>query len=437
VGRIGGSFIFMAGGVRPRAFRTKTKKKAVGGFSAHGLFTDRGNTVVEDIIMNSSPADNRRVDRKREDKVQTRSKKEDSRKALKTAEHQMDLIDEQIMALLCRRQMSAAAMGQLRQVLGMDVCDHAQEEEKLRRLTAMGNGGAQGEAIRTIFREIISASRAVQAPISVAFLGPEGSFSHQAALSLFGHCSLFRASEDMEDVFRRVENGVCQRGLVPVENSYEGAVNNTMDLLYHYDLKIVAETFLRIRHHLLTRAEGPEAIKNLYSHPMALAQCRFWIKTNLTGVTVKEVDSTSTAARIASEQPASAAVGSRLAAETYGLQMLCRDIEDFPQNVTRFVALGKRTPALTGKDKTSLLFSLSHKPGALFRILAPLAKKEINLTRIESRPTRIRSWEYLFFVDIEGHEQDQKVGRAVKEMEEHCAFMKRLGSYPAGGDPWE
>jgi len=272
----------------------------------------------------------------------------------------------------------------------------------------------------------------MQQPLTVAYLGPEATFSHMAAISLYGRSVSFNPVDAIEDVFNVVEKEICTMGVVPVENSYEGSVNITSDLFYKYDLKICAETYVRIRHQLLSMEEEPKDIKRIYSHPMALAQCRSWLKANMHGVPVTEVSSTSQAARIASGEHGSAAIGNRALREIYGLRILKEDIEDHPDNITRFLAVGKRQAAPMGRDKTSILFFLPDRPGALYKALAVLAEREINMTRIESRPMKTKNWEYLFLTDIEGHEQDGKVSEALKEMEKHCVLLKRLGSYPCG-----
>ncbi|CAN2042242.1 Chorismate mutase / Prephenate dehydratase [Candidatus Magnetomoraceae bacterium gMMP-15] len=350
---------------------------------------------------------------------------------------EIDLINNDIISLLSRRQDIAAEIGKIKRSLDLGVFNMAREEELLRDLCSKARNNLTKEAIKYIFSEIISAARSVQQPINVAYLGPEATFSHQAAICLFGHSTSFRAAETIEDVFSLVEKGVCQQGLVPIENSYEGSITMTMDLFYKYDLKIDSEVFLRIRHHLLSKENNADKIKTVYSHPMAIAQCHSWLKSNLFGVTIKKVESTSLAAKMAAEENGTGAIGSRLAARTYGLNMLNKNIEDHPDNVTRFLAIGKTYAEATGKDKTSLLFFLGHKPGSLFNVLEPLTKRNINMSRIESRPMKISNWEYLFFVDIEGHQDEDNVNKSIKEMEEKCAFMKILGSYPVGGEPWD
>jgi chorismate mutase / prephenate dehydratase len=349
---------------------------------------------------------------------------------------QIDGIDGRILSLLCERQEIASEIGKEKRNSGLEVFDSAREQEVLRRLISKNRGSLSPGAIRSIFNEIISAARAVQQTKPIAYLGPEGSFCHEAALSFFGRSPQFQGVESVEGLFSLVEKGVCEQGVVPVENSYEGSVNNTLDLFYRYALRITAEIFGRIRHHLLGKEKQGENITCLYSHPMALAQCRFWLKAHLPDIKVRETQSTSAAARLVADEPGACAIGSRLAGSTYGLKVIEESIEDHPGNVTRFVVMGKTGAAPTSNDKTSILFSVPHKAGALLKALEPLSRRGINMTRIESRPSRLKNWEYLFYVDVEGHEMDEKVSGALKEMEAHCAFLKRLGSYPAGGAPW-
>jgi chorismate mutase / prephenate dehydratase len=267
---------------------------------------------------------------------------------------------------------------------------------------------------------------------NVAYLGPEATFSHIAAKELYGDSASLHPADTIEDVFEMVEKDMCTIGVVPVENSYEGAVNITLDLFYKYDLRICAEAYVRIRHHLLSMEVDIRDIKKIYSHPMALAQCRSWLKANMQGVPLTEVSSTSLAAGIAAKETGAAAIGNMDLSLLYGLSALEENIEDHPDNMTRFTAVGKRQARPTGDDKTSILFFLADRPGALYKALGSLADKGINITRIESRPMKTRNWEYLFFMDIEGHEQDGRVGDALKEMEKQCVLLKRLGSYPKG-----
>lgn len=367
-----------------------------------------------------------------------RDKTGDVMSNLEVCRDKIDAIDSQIISLLSRRQEIATEVGRIKKAHGMEILDPAREEKILRRLSDCNHPALSREAIRHIYNEIISASRMVQESLTVAYFGPEATFTHQAAISLFGRSASMRAAETIEEIFSLVEKGVCRQGVVPIENSYEGSVNRTLDMLYKYELKISAEILLRIRHHLLAKATDLREIKTLYSHPMPIAQCRAWIRANLPkGIVVKEVGSTSLAAKHAAEDPSAAALGSRLAAATYHLDILAENIEDHPDNMTRFLSIGRTETEPTGKDKSSILFFLSHKPGALYKALGILAENNINMTRIESRPMKIRNWEYLFFVDLEGHEKDPHVHKAIREMEKSCPFVKRLGSYPAADAPRE
>ena len=269
----------------------------------------------------------------------------------------------------------------------------------------------------------------------VGYLGPEATFSHQAATILFTHDTTLKDRETIEDIFLMVASGKCEYGVVPIENSYEGTINITQDLLNKYDANICTEFYLRIRQNLLSNEKQLKDIHKVYSHPQAIAQCRSWLRMNLPGVTVNEVSSTALAAKITAGEPNAAAIGSGFAASKYNLNILHENIEDDQSNVTRFFVIGNYNSQPTGNDKTSVLFFLQHKPGTLYKCLSVLADKEVNMTRIESRPAKTKKWEYLFFVDMEGHVEDKKVDEALKEMEKHCVFLKILGSYPRGDMP--
>ena len=281
----------------------------------------------------------------------------------------------------------------------------------------------------------VSGSSRLQFINCVGYLGPEATFSHQAATMLYGGDTVLKAAETIEDVFIMLKNGECEEGVVPIENSYEGTVNYTQDLLNKYDANISAEIYLRIRQNLLSRERNIINIKRVYSHPQAIAQCRSWLKARLPDVSVAEVASTSLAAKMAAGEMNAAAIGSSFAASAYGLNILNEDIEDDQENVTRFFIIGDHRPQPSGKDKTSIIFFLRHEPGSLYKCLSVLAEREVNLTRIESRPAKTKKWEYIFFVDLEGHEQDKKVSEALSEMEKYCLFLKKLGSYPRGDMP--
>ena len=267
------------------------------------------------------------------------------------------------------------------------------------------------------------------------YLGPDATFSHQAATILYSDETILKGAETIEDIFLMVVSGECEEGVVPIENSYEGAVNITQDLLNRYDANICNEFYLRVRQNLLSREKDIKDITRVYSHPQAIAQCRLWIKENLPGAAISQVSSTALAARMTTVEPKTAAIGSSFAASKYDLNVLYENIEDDPSNVTRFFVIGNNISPPTGRDKTSIIFFLQHKPGSLYKCLSVLAEMEVNMTRIESRPAKTKKWEYLFFVDLEGHAEDKKVDEALREMEKHCVFLKVLGSYPGGVMP--
>jgi chorismate mutase/prephenate dehydratase len=353
----------------------------------------------------------------------------------------VDRLDTKIVQILNERAAVSIEIGKIKCEAGCDICDPSREERIYRNL-AENNGGILPEsALREIFREIISASRALQAPLTVSFLGPEASFSHQAALSHFGKGIRIAPQASIPEVFSSVEKGDSLRGVVPVENSAEGSVKATLDRLISTPLVIRGELFLRIRHCLLAAGGDFAAIRKVYSHPQALAQCREWLRTHLPGVPLVEVESTAGAARRVREDGTGAAIGSRLAAETYGLNLLAEGIEDNPSNTTRFLVIGPKPErnggGITGQDKTSILFGTPHIPGALQRALAPFAAAGINLTRIESCPMRDRMWEYLFFVDFVGNIDEEKTRECLQELEKQTAILKVLGSYPRGMEPPE
>ncbi len=345
----------------------------------------------------------------------------------------IDEIDVRILSLLNDRLEAAAAIGRIKDKLGMAVFDPVREKAILDRMAEKSRGRLTSGVIRDIFSRIISAGRAVQGPLKIAFLGPEATFSHQAALSIFGNSAEFCSFRTFEDIFGSVEKGHCHQGVIPVENSLEGSVAGIWDLFNKFDLKICGEYYHRIRLNLMARHMDIAAIRKLYSHPMPLAQCRSWLKTHLPEVPFETVESTSLAGKMALHDPNGAALGSRFLAETLGLELLSEDIEDEPHNVTRFLVVGNSEPKPTGCDKTALLFYLGHRPGALAEVLSVLAERDINVCRIESRPMRMRSWEHLFFVDLEGHRNDPALADALAEMKDLCVFIKWLGSYPSGG----
>jgi len=360
---------------------------------------------------------------------------------LRELREKVDRLDTKIVRLLNERATVSIEIGRIKREGGWEICDPSREERIYRNLAENHGGILPGSALREIFREIISASCALQAPMNVSFLGPEASFSHQAALARFGKGIDIAPQATIPEVFSAVEKGECLWGVVPLENSAEGSVKATLDRLITTPLAIRGELFLRIRHCLLTVGNDLAAIRKVYSHPQALAQCREWLRTHLPGVPLVEVESTAGAARRVREDATGAAVGSRLAAGTYGLNLLAEGIEDNPLNTTRFLVIGPQPDrnggGITGQDKTSILFGTPHVPGALQRALAPFAEAGINLTRIESCPMRDRMWEYLFFVDFVGHIDEENTRECLQELEKQTAILKVLGSYPRGMEPPE
>lgn len=270
---------------------------------------------------------------------------------------------------------------------------------------------------------------------AIAYLGPEGTFTHEAALSVYGHRASYQACAAIEDIFQGVEKGLPSRGVVPVENAYAGSVHITLDLLYTRPVMIQGEILSRIHQHLLSQAPAVEQIKHVYSHPMAIAQCNNWLNNHMPHVPVSEVSSTAMAVKKATGKPHAAAIGSRFAGIIHGLASLKENIEDNKDNVTRFFVLGKEQPKPTGKDKTSLVFMLNHRAGALYQVMKVLTERSIGVTRLETRPEKTKKWERLFYIDMEGHKTDHPVAHALTAIEKQCTFFKILGSYPACEDP--
>lgn len=302
--------------------------------------------------------------------------------------------------------------------------------ESFEALGKKSAGPMGASALRSIYREVALASRALKKTPSVIYLGPAATFTYEAAIQSFGSGANYIAANSIEEVFEGIERGRGDFGVVPVENSTEGMVHQALDMLIDVDAAICGEILLRISHHLLSSAEPAGEIKRVYSHPQALAQCRLWLAKNLPGVELMETSSTGAGAKLCAEDSSSAAIAGERAAEVYGLKIIERSIEDNSLNYTRFLIIGKGKMGMSGNDKTSIIFSLKHKAGALHNALEPFAKNGINLTNIESRPMRKRPWEYLFFIDIEGHQDDAKIKRALKSAQRRCAFFKILGSYP-------
>lgn len=342
----------------------------------------------------------------------------------------IDTIDKNILELLNQRLEVAKEIGDCKGRSSEIVMDSARETNVMKRLFSLNKGPMSNEAIQHIFTEIFGSSREAQQPHRVSYLGPEATFTHIAAKSYFGKSSSFIPQPSIRDVFQTVEKGKAHYGMVPVENSIEGAVNYTLDLFYESELKICAETYLGISHDLLSNSGSLKDIKLVYSHPQALAQCRKWISKYLPEASILEVGSTAEAAKMATSTEYSAAIASSEAAQMYKLNVMASKIEDFSRNTTRFLVIGKTAARPTGRDKTSIMFVTPHAPGALYKVMTPIAQSGLNMVKLESRPSRQENWSYIFFLDLEGHIEQADVKETVEKMREICLFIKWLGSYP-------
>jgi chorismate mutase/prephenate dehydratase len=341
----------------------------------------------------------------------------------------IDAIDAKLIALLNERADLVHEVGEVKKKEGTAIYAPEREEALLRSLVAKSKGRLPASAIRAIYREIMSASLALEKQLTIAYLGPEATWSHQAARQKFGASVDYAAQSSIAEVFNVVARGKADYGVVPIENSTEGAVNYTLDVFMDSELKICAQFLLKIENNLIAKIPRGE-IRKVYSHPQVIGQCRQWLRHNLPGVDLIEVASTTHAAELASKEPHAAAIAGQMAAEVYGLKILETGIQDSPDNTTRFLVIGHATCPPTGDDKTSLMFCVQDKPGALFSALEPFQNLKINMSKIESRPSKRKAWEYFFFVDIEGHAQDKKLVKALAGLGKHCSFLKILGSYP-------
>jgi chorismate mutase/prephenate dehydratase len=353
-----------------------------------------------------------------------------TKKSLPELRKQIDSIDDQILDLLNRRAGVVIEVGKTKTGQSQEFYVPSREMAIYERLTAHNPGPFPAEAIRRVFREIISASLSLEQPMKVAFLGPQGTFTHAAAMKQFGFSAQLVPQKSIPAVFDEVQRGRAHYGVVPVENSTEGAVSHTLDMFMESEQKINAEILLEISHYLLSRTGRFEDIRKVVSHPQPLAQCRKWLEENLPDIPLIDVGSTALAAQTAAEDESAAAIASEMAASLYGLQIVKERIEDNPNNFTRFLVIGRKTPERSGRDKTSVMFSVKDEPGILYRMLEPFSKRGINLSKIESRPMKKKAWEYIFFLDMEGHIEEDSVRAAVDELKGYCQFIKVLGSYP-------
>jgi len=341
----------------------------------------------------------------------------------------IDEIDDRVLSLVNERAELARQIGQLKG--GTPVYRPEREAQVLRRLRASNPGPLPGESVEQLFTEVISACRAVEHILSVAYLGPRGTFSEEAANKRFGTSVNTLPCASIDEVFRQVEANQVGYGIVPVENSTDGAVGRSLDLLLATTAQICGEVLLPVHQCLMSRAQDWAAIHRIYAHSQSLGQCHGWLTQNFPDVERVAVISNAEAARIASQEPGSASIGNRAAAKLYALQLLAENIEDNPNNTTRFVVIGRDSVAPSGRDKTSLVMSARNRPGAMHELLAPFAEYAVSMTRLESRPSRTGMWEYVFFVDLEGHQHDGRVSQALEQLRARASFVKVLGSYPA------
>ncbi|GAA5484597.1 prephenate dehydratase [Haloferula sargassicola] len=343
----------------------------------------------------------------------------------------IDRIDRQLLQLLSDRADLVHEVGVVKKRDNLQIYAPEREEALLRKLVEMNSGRLPEKSIRAIYREIMSAALALEDDLKIAYLGPEGTWTHQAAIKKFGHSVEYAAQANFAEVFDQVSRRRADYGVVPIENSTEGAVSHTLDLFVDSHLQICAQILLRIENGLMA-AIPREEIKTLYSHPQVFGQCRTWILRHFPEADLVEVSSTTKAAAIARDKAGegAAALGGALAAEMNGLQMLEECIQDRATNTTRFLVIGEKTCPPTGNDRTSLLFAIHDRPGSLVRALQAFEHFDINMSKIESRPSKRKDWEYVFYVDLAGHCEDNAVKEALGELEKHCSLVKILGSYP-------
>ena len=341
----------------------------------------------------------------------------------------INAIDDKIVKLLNDRAKTSQEIGRIKTESKKSIYSPEREKEVLERLKQLNQGPMTQEGVEAIYREIMSSSLALEKALKIAYLGTNGSFTHMAASKKFGSQVEYVSCQSIQEIFQKVERGECDYGVAPVENSTEGAVTHTVDLLVDSDLKICAQSMLRISHCLMAKSNLKD-IKVIYSNPQVFGQCRNWLLEHLPEAGQILMSSTTEAAQKAAKQVGSAAIASSLAARVYEIPVLAKDIQDSPNNITRFLVLAIQDVPPTGKDRTAIVFSIKDKVGALHAMLTPFAKNKINMTKIESRPSKKKAWDYYFFVDLEGHREEAHVKKALEELEGMCKYLKIIGSYP-------
>lgn len=343
---------------------------------------------------------------------------------------QIDAIDQELLELISKRAKAAQEVGHIKNESSAPIFRPERENQVIQNVLQKNPGPLLADGLASIWREIMSACRALESKQTIAYLGPTGTFSEQAAHQFFGQSISGLPCVSLDDVFKAVEKGAATFGVVPVENSSEGAVSRTLDLLLESPLQISGEVVLPIRHHLLTKHGNLDGVKTVCAHAQALAQCQQWLSVHAPQLQRQAVSSNAEAARMASKDSSIAAIAGEPAQLAYGLQIVSAQIQDDPNNRTRFVVIGQYACQPCGQDQTSLVLSVANQPGAVHYLLGPLAKHGVSMTRFESRPARKGSWEYHFYIDIEGHTSDAKVATAITELKTIAAFYKNLGSYP-------
>ena len=355
-------------------------------------------------------------------------------KDLNALRKKVDSVDGRILTLLNERTALSKAIGDVKRGSNQSIYSPEREREVLKRLAGRNAGPISNEALCAVYREIMSSSKKAEKPLQVAYLGPQFTYTYEAAQKIFGASTGYFPCAAIADVFTEVERGRCDYGVIPVENSTEGAVTYTLDMFIQSDLKIFNEMYLRISHHLLSKASSLKAIKNVYSNPQAFGQCRQWLEANLPNASLLPRSSTAEAAdfvgRTSRNHRQDACIASVLAAKEYKLNVLAKSIEDSANNTTRFIVVSRSEARPTRKDRTSIVFELKDRVGALHDMLVPFKKARINMTKIESRPSKKKVWSYYFFVDFEGHKEDPRVKQVLKALERKCVFFKVMGSYP-------
>lgn len=342
----------------------------------------------------------------------------------------IDELDKKIIALLNERTDLALEVGKIKSEAGKEIYAPERESQIYQKIDREAKGPLPKDSLKSIYREIMSAALALEKPLTIAYLGPEATFSHLASLSKFGSSVNYFPAQSISRIFSEVERRQADYGVIPIENSIEGVVTHSLDMFFESDLKICSEVLFNISHNLMSNS-NLKNVKRIYSVGQALAQSRIWIEAHLPGVEIIETASTAAGVKHAQTEVGAAAIGTKLASTLYNVPIIAEGIQDSAQNMTRFLVIARQMPKPSGHDKTSLLVSIKDKPGALYEVLTPFRKSSVNLSKIESRPSKKKAWDYYFFIDFDGHIDDPKVKKMIKQIESKAKFLKILGSYPS------